>query len=50
MLYARYLQEKLSNLKLVMLIAHSSNNLALQENVINERMHAKHKCKQCIDA
>ena len=38
MWHARYLPEKLSNLKLVMLIAHSSNNLALQKNVINERM------------
>ena len=38
MRHARYLPEKLSNLKLVMLIAHSSNNLALQKNIINERM------------
>ena len=31
MRHARYQSEKLSNLKLVMLIAHSSNNLALQK-------------------
>ena len=38
MRHPRYLPKKLSNLKLVMLIARSSNNLALQKSIINERM------------